>query len=90
MATVKIIILKHQRREDNTWNVKIRITHERQSSYIATTHYVGSELINKKTFELKERNNPIYDQVMLDVLKEPNFQNWVTLLICILLKGYVN
>jgi len=45
MATVKIIILKHQRREDNTWNVKIRITHERQSSYIATTHYVGSELI---------------------------------------------
>ena len=69
MATVKIIILKHQRREDNTWNVKIRITHERQSSYIATTHYVGSELINKKTFELKERNNPIYDQVMLDVLK---------------------
>ena len=69
MATVKIIILKHQRREDNTWNVKIRITHERQSSYIATTHYVGGELINKKTFELKERNNPIYDQVMLDVLK---------------------
>lgn len=69
MATVKIIILKHQMREDNTWNVKIRITHGRQSSYIATTHHVGSELINKKTFELKERNNPIHDQVMLDVLK---------------------
>ena len=66
MATVKIIILKHQRREDNTWNVKIRITHERQSSYIATTHYVGSELINKKTFELKERNNPIYDSLVIE------------------------
>lgn len=69
MATVKIIVLRHQKREDDTWNVKIRITHERQSSYIATTHYVGVDLINKKTFELKERNNPIYDQVMLDVLK---------------------
>ena len=23
----------------------------------------------KKTFELKERNNPVYDQVMVDVLK---------------------
>lgn len=39
MATVKIVILKHQKREDDTWNVKIRIIHERQSSYIATAHY---------------------------------------------------
>ena len=69
MATVKIVILKHQKRDDGTWNVKIRITHERQSSYIATSHYVGIDLINKKTFELKERNNPIYDMVMMDILK---------------------
>lgn len=69
MATVKIVILKHQKREDDTWNVKIRITHDRQSAYLATSHYVGIDLINKKTFELKERNNPIYDQVMIDVLK---------------------
>ena len=69
MATVKIVILKHQKRDDDTWNVKIRITHERQSSYIATSHYVGIDLINKKTFELKERNNPVYDQVMVDILK---------------------
>ena len=69
MPTVKIIVLKHQKREDNTWNVKIRITHDRKSAYIATSHYVGIDLINKKTFELKERNNPIYDQLMIDVLK---------------------
>ena len=69
MATVKIVILKHQKREDDTWNVKIRITHDRQSAYLATSHYIGAELINKKTFELKERNNPIYDRVMLDILK---------------------
>lgn len=69
MPTVKIVILKHQKKDDDTWNVKIRITHERKSSYIATSHYVGADLINKKTFELKERNNPVYDQVMIDVLK---------------------
>lgn len=27
MATVKIVILKHQKKEDDTWNVKIRITY---------------------------------------------------------------
>ncbi|WP_302029728.1 site-specific integrase [Bacteroides finegoldii] len=69
MPTVKIVILKHQKKDDDTWNVKIRITHERKSSYIATSHYVGMDLINKKTFELKERNNPIYDLVMTDVLR---------------------
>ncbi len=69
MATAKIVILKHQQKEDNTWNVKIRITHERKSAYISTSHYVGIDLINKKTFELKERNNPVYDSIMIDLFK---------------------
>lgn len=71
MATVKIVVLKHQEREDKTWNVKIRITHERKSAYLATHHYVGKEFIKstKTVFELKANNNPVYDSVMLDVLK---------------------
>lgn len=69
MATVKAVILKHQKKEDGTWNVKIRITHDRKAAYMATSHYVSIEQINKKTFELKERNNPVYDQVMIDILK---------------------
>lgn len=71
MATLKIVVLKHQQREDKTWNVKIRITHERQSAYISTQHYVGKELISQRggKFELKENNNPVYDAVMLDVLQ---------------------
>jgi integrase len=69
MATTKIVILKHQQREDKTWNVKIRITHDRKSAYIPTSYYVNIDLINKKTFELKERNNPVYDSVMVDVLR---------------------
>lgn len=68
MATVKAIILKHQEREDKTWNVKIRITHDRKVSYIPTTHYIGRNLINKN-YELKANNNPVYDAVMVDVLR---------------------
>ena len=69
MATIKAVILKHQKKDDNTWNVKIRITHERSSAYLATPYYITADLINKKTFEIKERNNPVYDQVMLDVIR---------------------
>lgn len=69
MATVKAVILKEKKRNDGTWNVKIRIIHEKKVSYMATSHYVSIDCINKKTFELKERNNPVYDQVMTDVLK---------------------
>lgn len=69
MATVKAVILKEKKRNDGTWNVKIRIIHEKKVSYMATSHYVSIDCINKKTFELKERNNPVYDQVMIDVLK---------------------
>ena len=66
MATVKNVILKHQKKSDNTWNVKLRITHNRQSVYIPTVHYVPMDLINKKTFELKQRENPVYDDIMID------------------------
>ena len=69
MATIKAVILKHQKKDDNTWNVKIRITHERNSAYLATPYYITADLINKKTFEIKERNNPVYDQVMLDIIR---------------------
>lgn len=70
MATVKIVVLKHHQREDKTWNVKIRITHGRESAYISTQYYVGKELISQKAgkFELKANNNPVYDAVTLDVL----------------------
>lgn len=69
MATVKAIILKHQEKEDKTWNVKIRITHDRKASYMSTTHYVEKKFINPKTFDLKVNNNPVYDAVMIDVLR---------------------
>lgn len=69
MATVNHTILKHQKKSDNTWNVKLRITQNRQSAYLPTRHYVSVEQINKKTFELKQRDNPVYDDLLVDEIR---------------------
>ena len=39
MATLKCEIRRHQRRADGTYNVKLRITHKRQSRWLPTTIY---------------------------------------------------
>lgn len=66
MATITHVILKHQKKSDNTWNVKLRITQNRQSAYLPTKHYVPMDMINKKTFELKQRDNPVYDSLVIE------------------------
>lgn len=73
MATAKIVILKNKQKDDGTFNVKFRITHKRQSAYIATPYYVGLDLINKKTFELKQKNNVLYDELELELIKIRQF-----------------
>jgi hypothetical protein len=45
MATIREVILPNQKREDGTWIVKIRVTHQRKISYISTKHYVGAKQI---------------------------------------------
>jgi len=45
MATIREVILPNQKREDGTWNVKIRVTHQRKVNYISTQHYVGVKQI---------------------------------------------
>lgn len=73
MATAKIVILRNKQKDDGTFNIKFRITHKRQSAYIATPHYVGMDLINKKTFELKQKNNVLYDELELELIKVRQF-----------------
>ena len=49
MATFKFLVLPHQRKEDGTYNVKIRITQKGKSKYIKTSHNVSaSDIIKKK------------------------------------------
>lgn len=69
MATVKAVVLRHQMKEDGTWNVKIRISQKGSSAYLQTPYFVPESLINKKDFTLKEKGNKIYDRVTVEVLK---------------------
>ena len=54
MATLKAVVLRHQLREDGTYNVKIRVTHERQTAYIATEHYIGKKQITADCKRIKD------------------------------------
>ena len=62
MATFKFLVLPHQRKEDGTYNVKIRITQKGKSKYIKTSHNVSASDIIKKKDKGKDqessRNRP--------------------------------
>ncbi len=66
MATVREVVLPHHKKEDGTWNVKIRVTHKRKSSYIDTQHFICGKQI-RKDFTIKDAFvlkciNPIVDE----------------------------
>lgn len=51
MATLKITY--KTKRSDDTYNIKILLTHNRKLSWISTKHYITDREINKKTREIK-------------------------------------
>ena len=55
MATFKFLVLPHQRKEDGTYNVKIRVTQNGRSKYIKTSQNVSSSDIIKKKDNGKEK-----------------------------------
>ena len=59
MATVKTLIRKNEKRSDGTWNVLIRITHNRKSSYIRTSLFVEKKDL---TNSFKIKNAVILDK----------------------------
>ena len=59
MATFKAVIKKDKKREDNTWNVMIRFTHNRKVRYISTTMYVTKKDL---TSSYKIKNQKIIDR----------------------------
>ena len=58
MVTFKALVLSHQKRRDGTYNVKIRVTHNRKHKYIKTALYAGK---NDLTKSLKIKNYLILD-----------------------------
>lgn len=47
MATFKALVLPHQKRQDNTYNIKIRINHQSETRYIATPWYAKEKDLGK-------------------------------------------
>lgn len=54
MATFKICIFKHQKRQDDKYPVSIRVCWKRQYGYIKTEFYVSEKQITKRTFTIKD------------------------------------
>ncbi|WP_256009467.1 phage integrase SAM-like domain-containing protein [Desertivirga xinjiangensis] len=52
-TTIKATILKHHKKTDGTYNVKIRITHNRMSRYLDTNHHVTDKQL-KKDLSIKD------------------------------------
>lgn len=67
MATFRMVILPHHRREDGTYNVKIRVTHNRKTKYIKTPYYIGGVDVSRRKRngkdELKIKNQAVIDSV---------------------------
>jgi integrase len=47
MATVSAVVLKHQMKKDGTFNVKIRLTHKRQTRYLDTKQFVIKKQLDR-------------------------------------------
>ena len=48
MAVIKAVVYKHHKKEDGTFNVKIRVMHKREKTYIATPFFVTKSELNRK------------------------------------------
>jgi len=48
MATVNAVVLKHHKKENGTWNVKISISHQSKTTYIDTTSFIDKSYLDSK------------------------------------------
>ena len=55
MATFKAEVYAHQKRADGTYNIKIRVIHQKRKKYIPTTYYVTKDDLTRTTFKLKNQ-----------------------------------
>lgn len=58
MATFKAEVYAHQKKQDGTWNIKIRVFHNGRKRYIATSWYVTKEDLTRS---LKLKNQTYID-----------------------------
>lgn len=53
MATLKYLVESHKPKQDGTFRVKVRITHQSVVKYITTAIYVTTKQL-KKNFDIKD------------------------------------
>lgn len=77
MATFKTLIRPEQKKADGTFNVKIRITHNRKTKYISTPFFVTEKEISKRKKngreEIRIKNQSIIDktdEIIVDYKKK--------------------
>ena len=58
MATFKAEVYAHQKRDDGTYNIKIRVTHNRRKKYLPTVWYVSKDDLTRS---LKIKNQKYID-----------------------------
>lgn len=77
MATISASIIKNDKKADGTWNVKVRIWHNKNSSYIDTKHFVTIKQLAKKSKQsdsLVIKDNFILDRIAPDLKK---YRDWI-------------
>ncbi len=69
-TTINAVVRPNQKKSDGTFNVKLRIIHQRKSAYLTTSHYVKKNELDKE-FRIKQ-NSPAYIPVAKDLEKIRN------------------
>lgn len=67
MATIAAVILPDDKKNDGTWNVKIRIGHNAKYRYLDTIHFVSVNQL-KKDPKTKKLTNKIKDEYLIALL----------------------
>lgn len=63
MATVAWVVMRHHKKDDGTYNPKIRISHNRTSSYISTTIYTEMVKFKKGSSTGTVTSEPIREEL---------------------------
>ena len=74
MATFKICVFKHQKRQDGKYPVSIRVTWKKSSAYIKTEYYVTDKQTRDKTMQVIDKTGQTKNKHLFE-LKDPYIIN---------------
>lgn len=96
MTTFKAEVYQHQKRADGTYNIKIRVTHNRQKKYLPTPYYIYRDDLTRN---YKIKNQYYIDECdklikkyrsVIDSLGERSFQMTIDQIVDAINQGNIN